>query len=153
MADILPYLGVKQNYTAEDAAGQVFPMADLTGLTVKEAEKILKESYLTCETVGSGDVVTGQIPAAGQNVPGDSQVLLYLGEQPPEEQTEVPDFLGMNRQQATDAADRAGVYILVAGSNEEDPAVTVVKQSVAAGTAVARGSTVELTFTDNSASD
>ena len=59
----------------------------------------------------------------------------------------------MNRQQAADAADRAGVYILVAGSNEEDPAVTVVKQSVAAGTAVARGSTVELTFTDNSASD
>ena len=153
MADILPYLGVKQNYTAEDAAGQVFPMADLTGLTVKEAEKILKESYLTCETVGSGDVVTGQIPAAGQNVPGDSQVLLYLGEQPPEEQTEVPDFLSMNRRQAADAADRAGVYILVAGSNEEDPAVTVVKQSVAAGTAVARGSTVELTFTDNSASD
>ena len=153
MADILPYLGVKRNYTEEDAAGQVFQMADLTGLTVAEAEKCLKESYLTCKTVGSGDVVTGQIPAAGQNVPGDSQVLLYLGEEPPEEKTEVPDFLGMDRQRATDAAAAAGLYILVSGSKETAPVVTVVKQSIAAGTIVVRGSTIELTFTDNSASD
>ena len=153
MADILPYLGVKQNYTAEDAAGQVFQMPDLTGLTAKEAEKILKESYLTCQTVGSGETVTGQIPAAGQNVPGDSQVLLYLGEEALQEQTEVPDFLGMNRQQAADLAASAGLYILVAGNSQIDPAVTVAKQSLAAGAAVARGSTIELTFTDNSASD
>ena len=153
MADILPYLGVKQNYTAEDAAGQVFQMADFTGLTVKEAERILKECYLTCRTVGSGDTVTGQIPAAGQNVPGNSQVLLYLGEEAPAEKVEVPDFLGMNRQQAADAAGLAGVYILVAGSPEASPAVTVIKQSIAAGTSVDRGSTIELTFTDNSASD
>jgi stage V sporulation protein D (sporulation-specific penicillin-binding protein) len=153
MADILPYLGVKQNYTAEDAAGQVFQMADLTGLTVREAEKTLKESYLTCRTVGSGDTVTGQIPAAGQNVPGDSQVLLYLGVEVPSEQVKVPDFRGMNRQQAADAAGMAGLYILVAGSNETNPAVRVVKQSIAAGTSVDRGSTIELTFTDNSASD
>ena len=153
MADILPYLGVKQNYTAEDAAGQVFQMPDLTGMTVKEAEKILKESYLTCQTVGSGEMVTGQIPAAGQNVPGDSQVLLYLGEEALQEQTEVPNFLGMNRQQAADLAASAGLYILVAGNSQIDPAVTVAKQSLAAGTTVARGSTIELTFTDNSASD
>ena len=153
MADILPYLGVKNNYTPEDAAGQVFPMADLTGLTVKEAEKVLKESYLTCKTVGSGDTVTGQIPAAGQSVPGDSQVLLYLGEEVPTDRVTVPDFLGMNRQQAADAAASAGLYVLVAGTNDMDPAVTVVKQSVAPGDSVLRGSTIELTFTDNSASD
>ena len=125
----------------------------MTGMTVKEAEKILKESYLTCQTVGSGKTVTGQIPAAGQNVPGDSQVLLYLGEEGLQEQTEVPDFLEMNRQQAADLAASAGLYILVAGNSQIDPAVTVAKQSLAAGTAVARGSTIELTFTDNSASD
>ena len=153
MADILPYLGVKNNYTPEDAAGQVFPMADLMGLTVKEAEKILKESYLTCKTVGSGDTVTGQIPAAGENVPGDSQVLLYLGEEVPEDAVMVPDFLGMQRQQAADAAASAGLFLLVAGNDSLDPAVTVIKQSVAAGSSVARGSTIELTFADNSASD
>ena len=153
MADILPYLGVKNNYAPEDAAGQVFPMADLTGLTVKEAEKILKESYLTCETVGSGDTVTGQIPAAGLNVPGGSQVLLYLGAEVPENRVTVPDFLGMNRQQAADAAAMAGLYVLVAGNDSLEPSVTAIKQSVAAGDMITRGSTIELTFTDNSASD
>jgi stage V sporulation protein D (sporulation-specific penicillin-binding protein) len=153
MADILPYLGVKNNYAPEDAAGQVFPMADLTGLTVKEAEKILKESYLTCETVGSGDTVTGQIPAAGLNVPGGSQVLLYLGAEVPENRVTVPDFLGMNRQQAADAAAMAGLYVLVAGNDSLEPSVTAIKQSVAAGYMITRGSTIELTFTDNSASD
>ena len=153
MADILPYLGVKHNYTPEDAAGQVFPVADLTGLTVKEAEEVLKQSHLSYEAVGSGETITGQIPAAGENVPGNSQVLLYLGEKPPEGTVTVPDFLGMNRQQAADAAGNAGIYIRVSGNNSLDPAVTVIKQSVAAGTEVSRGCTVELTFTDNSASD
>ena len=59
----------------------------------------------------------------------------------------------MNRQQAADAAGNAGIYIRVAGNNSLDPAVTVIKQSVAAGAEVPRGCTVELTFTDNSASD
>ena len=153
MADILPYLGVKHNYTPEDAAGQVFPVADLTGLTVKEAEEILKQSHLSYEAVGSGDTITGQIPAAGENVPGNSQVLLYLGESAPKGTVTVPDFLGMNRQQAADAAGNAGIYIRVSGNNSLDPAVTVIKQSVAAGAEVPRGCTVELTFTDNSASD
>ena len=153
MADILPYLGVKHNYTPEDAAGQVFPVADLTGLTVKEAEEVLKQSHLSYEAVGSGDTITGQIPAAGENVPGNSQVLLYLGESAPEGTVSVPDFLGMNRQQAADAAGNAGIYIRVAGNNSLEPAVTVIKQSVAAGAEVPKGCTVELTFTDNSASD
>jgi stage V sporulation protein D (sporulation-specific penicillin-binding protein) len=153
MADILPYLGVSQNYTQEDAAGQLFVMEDLTGLTVKEAKEKLKGQFLTAETVGDGDTVTGQIPAAGQNAPGNSQVLLYLGEELPTDDVVVPDFLGMNRQQAADAAAQAGICVLVAGNDSLDPKVTVVKQSVAAGTAIARGGTIELTFTDNSASD
>ena len=153
MADILPYLGVKQNYTEQDAAGQVFELQDLAGLTVKEAEKLLEDCFLTCKTVGSGDIITGQIPAAGQNVPGGSEVLLYLGETVPEEMVEVPDFLGMNRQQASDAAGLLGIYILVAGNDEVDPAVTVVKQSISAGTAVDKGTVIELTFTDTRASD
>ena len=153
MADILPYLGVKRNYSAEDAAGQMFVMADLTGMTVKAAETLLKESYLTCKTVGNGDVVTGQIPAAGQNVPGESQVLIYLGEKVPETDAEVPCFLGMTRRQAETAAKEAGVYILSAGNDGSDRPVTVIRQSVVPGAKVPAGTTVKLTFTDNSASD
>jgi stage V sporulation protein D (sporulation-specific penicillin-binding protein) len=153
MADILPYLGIQQTFTEEDASGRLIVLDDLTGLTVKEAEKRLKERPLTIRVVGSGDTITGQIPAAGLNVPGGSQVLLYLGAEVPENRVSVPDFLGMNRQQAADAAAMAGLYVLVAGNDSLEPSVTAIKQSVAAGDMITRGSTIELTFTDNSASD
>ena len=153
MADILPYLGVQQNYTAEDAAGQVFVMNDLTGMTVKEAEKLLKEQYLTLQPVGDGETITGQIPAAGERIAGNSQVLVYLGKEVSRQDVTVPDFIGMNRQQASDTALSAGLNILVAGNNEIAPNVTVTAQSLTPGETVAQGPTIRLEFTDTKAAD
>ena len=153
MADILPYLGVQQNYTAEDAAGQVFVMNDLTGMTVKEAEKLLKEQYLTLQPVGDGETITGQIPAAGERIAGNSQVLVYLGKEVSRQDVTVPDFIGMNRQQASDTALSAGLNILVAGNNEIAPNVTVTAQSLTPGETVAQGTTIRLEFTDTKAAD
>ena len=65
-------------------------MEDLTGLTPKEAEKLLKDQSLTARFSGSGETVTGQIPAAGQTVPGASQVLVYLGDPVPDRTVTVP---------------------------------------------------------------
>ena len=59
----------------------------------------------------------------------------------------------MNRQQAMDAAGSLGLYILAAGNGGMDPAITVTKQSIVSGTTVDRGTTIELTFNDNRASD
>ena len=153
MADILPYLGVERTFSEEDAAGQLLVMKDLTGLTEKEARKLLKEQGLTLKSVGEGEVITGQIPAAGAEISGGSQVLLYLGAQVPEDSVTVPGFIGMNRAQAEAAAQEAGLYILVAGNDEISDAVTVTAQSVAAGEKVPRGTTVRLEFTDTKAAD
>ena len=153
MADILPYLGVAASYGPEDAAGQLFVMEDLTGLSAKEAEQILKEQSLTARFSGEGDAVTGQIPAAGQTIPGGSQVLVYLGEQAEAETVTVPDFLGMNRQQAADTAGALGLYIQVAGNTEISTAVTVTAQDLTAGTAVSVGTTIRLEFADIAARD
>ena len=153
LADILPYLGVTQSFREEDAAGRVIVLEDLTGMTPKEAEKLLKAQSLTARTVGDGETVTGQIPAAGQSIPGTGEVLLYLGEEPERKLVEVPDFSGMNRQQAGDAADALGLYILISGNNDIDPSVVVTAQSEAAGTKVAVGSTIQLEFTDIRAAD
>ena len=153
MADILPYLGVAQTFSEEDAAGMTIIMEDLSGLTFKEAEGMLKEQMLTAKTVGTGETVTAQIPAAGQTVPGGSQVLLYLGEEPEERTVEVPDFTGMNRQQADAAAGELGLYILVSGNDSLDPNVTVTMQHTAPGTQAAVGMTIKLEFTDTRAAD
>ena len=153
MADILPYLGVHHSYTEEDAAGRTVVLEDMTGMTGQEAEKLLKSNGLTAVLQGSGEAVTGQIPAAGQGVPGDSQVILYLGEVPEERLVTVPDFTGMTRQQASDAAGLLGLYILVAGNTEISPNVVVTAQSEAKDAQVPMGTTIQLHFTDTTAAD
>ncbi len=151
MADILPYLGVEQHFSEEDIAGKSVVLSDMTGLTHQEADKLLSDQSLTCRTVGDGDKVTGQIPEAGQTVPGGSEVILYYGEEPEERMVQMPDLSGMTRQQASDAAGALGIYILVTGNNAISPSVTVASQSIAPGTSVAVGTTVTLTFIDTKA--
>ncbi len=153
MADILPYLGVAHNYTESDPAGREIVMPDLEGMTAKEAEKQLKDLGFRVQAVGDGETVTGQIPAAGQTVPGGSQVLVYLGAKPEIVMVQVPDFTGMTRQAASDAAGKLGLYILVSGNQSVDKSVTVTGQSIAAGTQVTVGTTITLEFTDTKIRD
>ena len=153
MADILPYLGVTPHYSEDDAAGRQILVEELFGLSRAEAEKLLKEKALTATFVGTGETVTGQIPAAGQTVPGNTQMLVYLGEKLPEAPASVPDFSGMNRAQAEAAADQAGVYILITGNDEKNSNVVVTLQDIPPGTEVPLGTTIQLQFTDTGARD
>ena len=153
MADILPYLGVDRNYGPEDAQRQELIMPDLTGKTVKEATALLKGMNLIAVCAGTESAVTGQIPAAGQSIPGGSQVLLYFGTPAENESVKVPNFQGMTRQQATDAAGLLGLYILVAGNSEVRSTVVAMDQSISPGTQVPRGTTITLTFTDTDIRD
>ena len=152
LSDILPYLGVEKTVLPEDAAREIV-IEDFTGLTQKEAEKALKGLGLSACFSGSAETVTAQIPAAGSAVPVGSQVLLYLGEEAPEERVAVPDFSGMNRQQAADAADKAGVYIRCTGNPDADRNVVVTAQDRPAGDSVPRGTAITLRFTDIGARD
>ena len=153
LGDILPYLGVKQNLSQEDAAGKIIVLEDYSDLSRKDAEKKMKELGLTAVFRGEGERITAQIPAAGQGLPGNSQVLLYLGDEPQEETVTVPDFYGMNRQQASDAAGKLGLYILVAGNPDTNMQVTVTAQSVPKDTKVPIGTTIQLTCADTKAGD
>ena len=151
LSDILPYLEVKRNYTDEDAAGREVTVEDYTGLTLDEAKKQLKSLGITAEAVGTGETVTGQIPTPGSTVPGNSQVLLYLGEEPEQRLVTVPDFSGMTRQQASDAAGLLGLYILVTGNDAMYAQVTA--QSHPKDTQVPVGTTIRLSFADLKAAD
>ncbi len=153
LSDILPYLGVKQTFGPEDAAGQAIVMPDLTGMTQKEAQAELKKLGLSMKMTGSQETVTGQIPAPGQTVPGGSEVLAYFGPRPQTETVTVPDFSGMTRQQASDTAGSLGLYILVSGNPSVDPQVKVTGQSVPAGTQIQTGTTVRLEFADTDIRD
>ena len=126
-------------------------LEDLSGLTSAQAGDKLKKMGLSASFSGTGELVTGQIPSAGQSIPGGGQVLLYLGETPEERTVTVPDFTGMTRQQASDAS--GGLYLLISGNPAAAPAVTVATQNIPAGTQVKLGTTVTLTFYDQAARD
>lgn len=149
MADILPYLGVERC----DNSGQMIAVENLQGLTAKEAKTRLEALGFTAEFVGQEETVTDQIPAAGTSIPFGSQVLLYMGENAGEEPVTVPDFLGMTRQQASDAAGKLGLYIQVAGNTGLESHITVTAQSIEKNTPVPPGTTIRLEFTDSQARD
>ncbi len=153
MEDLLPYLGVQRTFSEENAAGQTHIMEDMTGLTVQQAQEQLKKIGLTGKVHGTGETVIAQIPAGGQSVPGGSEVLLYSDGEPEKETVAVPDFLGLNRKQASDLAGELGLYILVAGNDSVERNVVVTEQSETAGTQVPTGTTIRLIFTDTQAKD
>ena len=148
MADILPYLEVKRNYKPEDVESKLITVADLTGLNAKQAKQTLAQQGLEAVLQGDGEVVTSQIPAAGHNLPGGSQVLVYMGQQPQESLVSVPDLAGMTRVGAYEAAGLVGLYILPAGNTDLAPEIQAVSQSPAPGTQVPVGSTITVTFSD-----
>lgn len=151
MADILPYLDVAKNKDHPEATE--IPVEDYSGLTVEEAARKLKEKGLRFQTVGNGETVMGQIPAPGQIIPGNSQVLLYLEEEPSPRYAEVPDFFGMNRQQAAEAAGELGLYLQIMGNMDVSPQITVTAQNILPDTKVPVGTTITLEFTDRLARD
>ena len=149
MADILPYLGVERS----DEFGQLVAMEDMRGLCAKEADARLRELGLTMTAQGGEETVTAQIPAAGTPVPYGSQVLLYFGQEIEDSSVTVPDFVGMNRQQANDTAGKLGLYIQISGNPGLEPTVTVTSQSIQKDTQVPPGTTIRLEFTDKAARD
>ena len=149
MADILPYLGVQKS---EDAAPEI-EMEDCIGLTAETASRKLKESGLKSQMLGSGETVTSQIPMPGQRIPAGSEVLLYLEEEPGQRMATVPDFTGMHRQQAAQAAGKLGLYLRITGNEEIAPQITVITQDIPKDTQVPIGTTITLKFTDRTARD
>ena len=133
--------------------GQTVTVEDMTGLTAKEAESLLKQSGLTAKMQGSAEYVTAQIPHPGSVVAGDSEILLYFGETTAQRMVKVPDFTGMNRQQAVEAAGKLGLYVLPEGNKELLPGVVVTFQSHIKDTQVPAGTVITLTFTDISVQD
>ena len=148
LEDILGHLGVEKTYTAN--ADVLVP--NLSGLNLADATSALQKNSLTLRTVGDGGTVTGQIPAAGASIPGGSQVVLYMGEAVPTDQVQVPSVIGLTAEQARQKLADAGLYMRATGATEYGSHVVAYEQSTAAGTPVNRGTTIEVRFTDSTAS-
>ena len=151
--DILPYLGVEPDYSSDEIRGVNITIPDLTEKSEAEAAQILSAKSITYRTVGSGSVVTDQIPAAGSEVPGNSQIILYLDAEKPTEQVEVPNFIGFGAEDCRWLAEVAGLYVQAKGTDRADAWIAAAYQDIPAGAMVDKGTTITVEFSSGDISD
>ena len=88
--NVLPYLGIEENYTEEEAKyqTQTVTMPSVEGLTLKEAKSLMQENSFELRLLGEGERIAEQFPLAGQEVADNSTVILYLEEILSEDESE-----------------------------------------------------------------
>ncbi len=151
LKDILPYLGVEPNYTEEELASLDRTVPNVVGSTTAAATTTLKASTLTYHTIGNGKTVLQQIPESGTTIPKGGSVWLYTDNKDVQ-MTTVPDFKGRSVAQVSQAANTAGINVLLSGvSATTTGKATATRQSATPGQKVAKGTviTVEFTYADN----
>lgn len=151
--DILPYLGVEPDYGSEDIRGVNFTVPDVIGMDETEAGELLAEKTIIYRVVGTGSVVTDQLPVAGSQVPGNSQIILYMGAEKQATRVEVPDFIGCSVADVNYLASNAGLYVQAKGTDRTDVYVLAAYQDIDPGTEVDRGTTITVEFSSTGASD
>ena len=151
--DILPYLGVEPDYDSEDIRGVNFTVPDVIGMDEAEAGTLLAEKTITYRIVGTGSTVTDQLPAPGSQVPGNSQIILYMGAEKQQTVVEVPDFIGCSVADVNYLAANAGLYVQAKGTDRTDVYVLAAYQDIEPGTEVDRGTTITVEFSSTGASD
>ena len=149
MAEVLPYLGVEPVYTEEEMALADKTVPLLSGLGLEEALAALEEAGLAGRSVGDGETVTAQIPAAEAVVAAGSEVLLYCGAEPETSGVTMPSLAGLTYAEARSVMAEQGLYICDDSTMLPGDSVTVVKQGIAAGDMVAPGTVVEVTLSDS----
>ncbi len=147
IAQILDYMGIEKVYSAGESAAVDVSMPKVTGMSLSDAENALKKKNLKFRTIGEGDTVSRQVPAASASIPGGSTVILYLGDAAPEESAAVPDVTGMTYEGARAALEKAGFFMRASGvSTYYGNSTTAERQSVAGGDVAAIGTVVDVRF-------
>ena len=150
IASALDYLGVEKQYSAEELASADVTMPRVTGYELTVAKGLLTNRGIRCRTVGTGNTVTAQVPAAGAVIPGSSNVILYLGEEPPTEQVEVPDLTGLTPTQAKEKLEGMGLFLRAEGQSDFTSSdIAAASQGIEPGTAVDPGTVVSVRFTSS----
>jgi len=147
IADILDYMGVERQYTADELASADTTMIRVTGYELTVANSLLSDRGLRARTVGTGNIVVGQIPAGGVTIPGSSTVILYLSEEAPTEPVEVPDLTDLTPSKAKETLESLGLFLRATGvSDYTNSNVAAISQFIEAGTLVAPGTVVDVRF-------
>ena len=152
METILPYLGVEAVYTDEELSKMTVKVPNCLYNTGNYAQSVCEGSRygLSVEFVGDpAGVVIKQYPEAGTVIEkAGGRIILYTDREAKETSVVVPDVTGMKAVAANQTLINAGLNIRILGTKNylSGTGATVISQSIPAGTEVARGTVIEVTF-------
>lgn len=138
-------LGIEPKYTDEEIKNLSIKTPAVTGKDVSAAENELKNSGLSVKTVGEGDKVVKQSPAADYLIPAEGTVVLYT-DSSDKQTVKVPDFLGLTITEANRLAASNHLNIEISGNDSSNAMVVAYKQSEAEGNEVEIGSVITVSF-------
>jgi len=146
IANILDYMGIEKQYSADELSMADAPMPYVVGKELTVAKGTIQNAGFECRTVGTGSIVTHQVPAAGVPIPGKSNVILYLGDEAPADQVETPDLSGLSPTAAKTRLEELGLFMRATGVVDSDATAVMAAQSVDPGVMVSPGTVVEVRF-------
>lgn len=151
MNDVLPYIGVEPVYDEAEADRREVSTPRIIDMTKDEAAAAAESAGLTYRFLGEGDTVSDQVPSAGQKVPVDSQMIIYLGDRTKTtEPVTVPNLVGRAPEEVEAILTNNNLYLRRTGvaSSKYNWQTTAIKQNPAAGTKVSVGTVIEVEFSN-----
>ena len=150
---ILPYLGIKAEYTEKDENFEKYTVQSLKGYDLDEATKILENDNVEFEIVGDGGIVCSQMPIGGTEIYKKSGKVILYTEKEMQNTGVVPNVVGKTAEEANILLSKCGFNVRIEGATNYKfgQGVTVVSQSYSEGTPLPKGTviTIKVLFTDH----
>jgi stage V sporulation protein D (sporulation-specific penicillin-binding protein) len=153
LADVLPYLNVVPQYKPEDAMSIDVTVPFVRRGSVSDAQAAARKAGLTAQVVGSGELVTDQLPAAGVRVPSGTEMILYTEGTKPGETVIVPDVRGKTPEQANAELTNAGVFMRPIGAQPSPGTILTAAWQEYAGAEVPYGTVIAVEFRSTDVGD
>ena len=146
LGDVLPYLSIEPEYTAEELAKVNVTVPNIVGKTAHMGVAALQKYGLQGTIMGGGDRVIKQVPAAGESVPRGGSVVIYTEDNSTEKNVTVPNLLGLTATEVSTRLNALGLNAKITGGGIDQAGCRSSKQSIAEGTQVPVGTVIEITF-------
>lgn len=148
LSDALPYIGIEPQYTDEELEKQTNQVPYLINFDIHDAESELRIKGIRYRILGNGSKVLQQMPGAMEILPEEGSVVLYTEEVQEENIVEVPDVTGKSPEEVNSQLAGLGFNVNMAGDKLEGVSLRAVSQIPEAGSRVATGSVVTVTFVE-----
>ena len=151
MNEVLQYMNVEPVYDETETDRREMSTPRVMGMTKEDAKAAAERMELRCRFLGEGDTVSDQVPSAGQKIPVDSEMIIYLGERTKTtDPMTVPKLIGRSPDEVESMLENRNLYLRRTGvaSNKYNWQTNAIKQNPAAGTKVSVGTVIEVEFSN-----